>query len=152
MKKLKRNVNVNNKITIKRGMEYSSGVFDFWRKGGDDGYDTMQWIANQPWSNGVVFSFGVSADGVNAITELLDQPPWLRAQFIIWATGSGYPSTFQGGAFREELVEGWLNLILRSWYIDIVKQHEILDDWWINITMTGKCNLIKVPSIHFAGW
>jgi hypothetical protein len=108
-------------------MEYSQGVFEFFHKGGDDGYDTMQWISKQPWSNGIVFeqgkhsfqlvheyihlhhlytsadyfslnfpytychlnilSIGISADGILALTSLLDEPEWLKAQFIIWAAG-----------------------------------------------------------------
>ena len=34
-----------------------------WHDSPEDGYDTIEWIVNQPWSNGVVYSFGISADG-----------------------------------------------------------------------------------------
>jgi X-Pro dipeptidyl-peptidase (S15 family) len=47
-----------------RGMEYSGGQFSFFRHGGNDSYDTMEWIQRQHFSNGVVFGYGISADGM----------------------------------------------------------------------------------------
>lgn len=129
-----------------------TGEFDFWQKGGNDGFDTINWITNQSWSNGVVFSFGISADGINALTELLLQPNQLKAQFIIWASGDGHGTSYQGGAFREQLIEGWLYLILRPEFIPIVKQNENFGPWWYNLTFSSKCKDIHIPSVHYGGW
>jgi predicted acyl esterase len=135
-----------------RGMEYSQGEFSFWQTGGTDGYDTIEWVSKQPWSNGVVFGNGVSADGICAVTELLYQPKWLKSQFIVWTSADGHNTCFQGGAFRESLIEGWLTLILRPEYVQQVKLQEAYSPWWDNITVSGKFNKIKIPSVHYAGW
>jgi putative CocE/NonD family hydrolase len=37
-----------------RGRYASDGVFDPYRQEGRDGYDTVEWIATMPWSNGRV--------------------------------------------------------------------------------------------------
>jgi putative CocE/NonD family hydrolase len=41
----------------------SDGEFDFFLSGGKDGYDAVEWIARQPWSNGRVCTMGVSYMG-----------------------------------------------------------------------------------------
>ena len=48
---------------------------------GRDGYDTVEWIAAQPWSNGKVGTVGNSYPGVMQIHMALHRPPHLTA---IW--------------------------------------------------------------------
>lgn len=43
-----------------RGRYKSQGEWEFWRKSASDGYDTINWITEQPWSNGEVMAFGIS--------------------------------------------------------------------------------------------
>lgn len=45
-----------------RGRYKSQGVWSFWRKSSSDGYDSINWITEQPWSNGEVMAFGVSGN------------------------------------------------------------------------------------------
>ena len=42
-----------------RGRYASGGVFEPYRGEGKDGYDTIEWAARQPWSNGAVGTFGL---------------------------------------------------------------------------------------------
>ena len=46
-----------------RGRYESDGVFDPYRQEGRDGFDTIEWAARQPWSNGRVGTFGLSYPG-----------------------------------------------------------------------------------------
>jgi len=46
-----------------RGRYGSGGVFEPYRQEGRDGYDTIEWAARQPWSNGAVGTFGLSYPG-----------------------------------------------------------------------------------------
>ena len=46
-----------------RGRYGSGGVFEAYRQEGQDGYDTIEWAARQPWSNGAVGTFGLSYPG-----------------------------------------------------------------------------------------
>jgi hypothetical protein len=48
---------------------------------GRDGYDTVEWIANQPWSNGRVGTVGSSHPGLAQLHMALYRPPHLTA---IW--------------------------------------------------------------------
>ena len=43
-----------------RGCYESEGDFDFMLPDAEDGYDTLEWIDRQPWTNGKVGSWGVS--------------------------------------------------------------------------------------------
>jgi putative CocE/NonD family hydrolase len=48
---------------------------------GRDGYDTVEWIAQQPWSNGRVGTVGSSHNGIVQLQMSLERPPHLTA---IW--------------------------------------------------------------------
>src|SRR5262245_60023553 len=43
-----------------RGRYASDGEYDAYRQEGKDGYDTIEWAASRPWSNGGVGTFGLS--------------------------------------------------------------------------------------------
>lgn len=44
-----------------RGKYWSEGRYTFLPKARDDGYDTVEWLSKQPWSNGKVGTFGCSS-------------------------------------------------------------------------------------------
>jgi putative CocE/NonD family hydrolase len=47
-----------------RGRGFSEGYYDDYMQGATtDGYDTIDWVVNQPWSNGKVGSIGCSVSG-----------------------------------------------------------------------------------------
>ena len=47
-----------------RGRYFSEGSYDHYLEGaGTDGYDTIEWITKQPWSNGKVGTIGCSSSG-----------------------------------------------------------------------------------------
>jgi len=48
----------------------------------DDGYDTVEWIAAQPWSNGRVGTLGSSHRAITQTLLALRRPPHLSAQWI----------------------------------------------------------------------
>lgn len=68
----------------------SEGEFYGFANEGLDGYDTIEWIARQPWSNGKVGTFGTSYGGwVQSALALLD-PPHLTVMFLnqsVWNAG-----------------------------------------------------------------
>ncbi len=69
-----------------RGRFASDGEYYPFRDDGDgekqDGYDTVEWAAKQPWSNGKIGTIGGSYSGVTQYRMLSTQPPHLRAQFV----------------------------------------------------------------------
>jgi putative CocE/NonD family hydrolase len=63
-----------------RGRYASGGSFvPFLAHESEDGYDTVEWAAAQPWSDGNVGVYGASAMGVTAIQAAVAAPPHLRA-------------------------------------------------------------------------
>lgn len=48
-----------------RGTGQSEGTFGLWHDSHLDAYDTIEWILQQPWNNGEVFTTGVSADAID---------------------------------------------------------------------------------------
>ena len=62
-----------------RGRYESEGEFDPYKNEGRDGYDTIEWAAAQPWSNGSVGTFGLSYPGAVQWLAALENPPHLKA-------------------------------------------------------------------------
>ena len=60
-----------------RGRFGSKGDFYPFHPDVDDSYDTVEWAAAQPWSNGKVGMYGVSYSGMTQWTAALARPPHL---------------------------------------------------------------------------
>jgi len=74
----------------------------------DDGYDTIEWIAAQPYSNGKVGMFGGSYVGATQVLAAVAHPPHLAGICPV-VTASNYHDgwTYQGGAFEQWFDESW---------------------------------------------
>ena len=66
-----------------------------WANAANDSYDTMQFLAQQPWSSGTMFSVGASADGLAVFAQPEDLPPWLKASTMIFTSDAGFPIVFR---------------------------------------------------------
>ncbi len=62
-----------------RGRGNSGGAFEPLINDGRDGYDIVEWLARQPWSNGKVAMRGVSYNGFTQWTTLKEFPAHLAA-------------------------------------------------------------------------
>jgi len=62
-----------------RGRYASEGEFRPYENEGRDGYDTIEWAAVQPWSDGNVGTFGLSYPGAVQWLAAVENPPHLRA-------------------------------------------------------------------------
>jgi putative CocE/NonD family hydrolase len=69
-----------------RGRFASEGEFYPFRDDGADvlrdGYDTVEWMADQPWCDGNVGMFGGSYSGATQYRAALSRPPHLKALFV----------------------------------------------------------------------
>jgi len=84
-----------------RGRFQSEGEFTPFVHEGRDGYDTVEWVAAQPWCSGAVGMTGASYFGATQWLAATEQPPHLRAIFPMVTTSEYYESwTYQGGAFQ----------------------------------------------------
>src|SRR4051812_7964177 len=66
---------------------------------GEDGYDTIEWVAQLPWTNGRVGTFGGSYSATTQLLAAPLRPPHLVAMFPSSSYNSRYDMVFQGGAF-----------------------------------------------------
>ena len=85
-----------------RGRYGSGGVFDVLNQEGPDGYDTLNWIAAQPWSDGKVGMIGGSYVGIAQWRVALLNNPHLKAIFPVVAGSDEYFDRYysQGGAVK----------------------------------------------------
>jgi putative CocE/NonD family hydrolase len=85
-----------------RGRGGSGGVFDVLNQEGPDGYDTLNWIAGQPWSDGKVGMIGGSYLGIAQWKVAVLNNPHLKAIFPVVSGSDEYFDRFysQGGAMK----------------------------------------------------
>lgn len=84
-----------------RGRFGSEGDFEFLVQEPEDGYDTIEWCAAQPWSNGRIGTTGSSYAGWTQWAAAALAPPHLEAMAVI--QGSTHP--FHSGVRRNGAME-----------------------------------------------
>lgn len=91
-----------------RGRFESEGVWYPFKNESNDGYDTIEWAATLPYSNGKVGMFGGSYVGATQMLAAIAHPPHL-AGICPNVTASNYHDgwTYQGGAFEQWFNESW---------------------------------------------
>jgi len=91
-----------------RGRGDSDGIFHFFRDDGPDGYDSIEWIARQPWSNGRVCTMGVSYLGTVQWLAAKEKPPHLVCMASTAAAGRWLDELpYLGGALQVQFMLGW---------------------------------------------
>ena len=63
----------------------------------EDGYDFVEWLAAQPWSDGNIGMTGQSYGGVSSLLVAAEQPPHLKAIVPIYFTDDSYRTGHPGG-------------------------------------------------------
>lgn len=119
-----------------------------------DGYDTVEWIARQTWSNGKVGGFGISAPGIALNMTAPSRPPHLVCCYVGVAFSSMYrQSAYQGGAFRKSLLENWLTGNKFSpKNLEMIRAHPNYDDFWKQIDPERVASRVNVPTMFLGGW
>lgn len=91
-----------------RGRFTSEGEWYTFKNESLDGYDTVEWAAALPYSNGKVGMYGGSYVGATQYLAAIAKPPHL-AGICPAVTASNYHDgwTYQGGAFEQWFNESW---------------------------------------------
>ena len=111
-----------------RGRFSSDGEWYPFKHETEDGYDTVEWAATLPHSNGKVGMFGGSYVGATQMLAAIGHPPHL-AGICPMITASNYHEnwTYQGGALEQWFDESWTSgLALNTLNRDIVKGRNTL--------------------------
>jgi putative CocE/NonD family hydrolase len=82
-----------------RGRYASEGEFDAYRQERHDGYDAVEWVATQPWSDGKVATAGLSYPGAVQWLLAVEAPPHLVCVFPAMCFSSARQFIYFNGAF-----------------------------------------------------
>lgn len=94
-----------------RGRSDSEGSWVPFRNEGPDGYDTIEWIADQPWCSGRVGTWGTSYEGWTQWAAARLRPPHLVAMVSTAASGDWMREVpFHNGVLSLALFP-WLNAV-----------------------------------------
>ncbi len=119
-----------------------------------DGYDTVQWLAECEYCNGKVGTYGVSALGITQHLLAPCQPPNLHCQHIGTAASSIFDhAIFNGGQLRKNQVEKWLG----SYGNDPAALHKVIllsqsPEFRQLFNTSNVAHKVDVPAIHHGGW
>jgi len=142
-----------------RGTARSEGNFTMWISDANDSRDLGDWLVSQEWSNGQVYTFGASADGIGSLQTPKSSPEWLAGQYVVWAAVNIYQILLPNGAYKQKTVEDWLlGLTMPEPQvaydnIETVHQHEMYGSFWKQIEVIGDEYLnVRFPTAFWAGW
>jgi hypothetical protein len=163
-----------------RGRGDSDGEFIPYRSDGRDGYDVIEWCADQPWADGGVGTIGASYPGCIQWLAALEQPPHLKTMIVLVTpsdpfveTPTGLPSPMHlcwqhyvsGRANQLMQAVDWERVydhlplltmdeaagrVLPHWRDDIA--HPLRDEYWEPLCYQRKFGRVRVPVLHISGW
>lgn len=161
-----------------RGKFGSGGSFEFFVNEGRDGYDTIGWIASQPWCDGRVGMYGESYYGYATWAAAMARHPNLKCIVPSTISLDLYGAVFRAGAFclqafgtypvlmNARTYKNILRLDMRhlplisldddagipsDYYKELVR-HPTRDGNWKKYSLNDRYHLVDVPSLHLAGW
>src|SRR5215475_14525694 len=107
-----------------RGRHTSEGEWYPFRHEQADGYDTVEWAAALPYSNGKVGMMGGSYVGATQMLAAIAQPPHL-AGIAPNVTASNYHDgwTYQNGAFEQWFNQNWSTQLARNTLDRLIDQN-----------------------------
>lgn len=139
-----------------RGRYESEGTDDVFMSDGwgehQDGYDTLEWISQQSWSDGQVGIFGASALAITGYLAAGTYHPALKAIHNGIAPWNFYNTVYQGGSFRNALLVDWLEGQDAAYMLDLYEEHPLYDDVWSMLDLRTREERISIPMFHWGGW
>lgn len=119
---------------------------------GLDGFDCVEWIARQPWSNARVGTWGGSALGFIQYQTTFHHPSNLVCCTIaVKDFQTRYDNYYYGGDFRKEHVENLERLQLAD--ADVILSHPAYDLVWRTLEAVGHTpERMSVPALIVGGW
>jgi len=144
-----------------RGAQLSEGTWQGYRALGwgflKDGYDLVEWFANQPWSTGKVGTFGGSQGGFAQNFLAVTRPPHLVCQFMTDTGLSLFHEGYRiGGITRPERFKQMDTVardpadnraLVAEWF-----RHPTYDDYWRAEDCTRHFSSMDVPCFTIGSW
>ena len=107
-----------------RGRYTSDGEWYPFLHESNDGYDTVEWVAALPYSDGRIGMYGGSYVGATQMLAAIAHPPHLAGICPV-VTASNYHDgwTYQGGAFEQWFNESWTSGLAQDTLNRFVRSH-----------------------------
>ena len=147
----------------------------------EDGYDAIEWLAQQPWCDGQIAMYGISYGGFVCYQVATHQPPHLKAIIPVDATDDRYTDDchYRGGLFRcyydfaaygagmiarnalppypEFNGANWLeiwehHLAHNQPYMLTWLDHQTDDAYWKPGSLRGQYEKVQCPTFIIGGW
>jgi len=164
-----------------RGRGDSDGELAPYRQEGKDGYDVVEWIAEQSWCDENVITWGQSYLGAIQLLTAIEHPPHLRAMvvyvtpsdpFIDWPTGVHLPieiswyRLIQRRLLQNTSATDWnrvyehLPLITMDtaagfssprWQEDLHRGPSDTE-YWEEMSFQHRLDTVDIPALHVTGW
>ena len=165
-----------------RGRYASEGVFSPLTQEGPDGYDTLNWIAEQPWSNGKIGMTGGSYLGIAQWKVAVLNNPHLKAIFPVVSGWDDYRDRYYstGGAVKLGHRLLWMSENLKRsdfvpdfrkfiWHLPVREadlaatgqrteiyresmEHPSDDDYWKRFSTREHIKDVHIPVFAVGGW
>jgi len=136
-----------------RGKGHSQGEYRPFIDDRNDGYDTVEWAAKQPWSNGKIGLTGASAMGITTNLAASAAPPSLKAAYVIVAPYSRFEEvTFMGGVLKDKDTVGWMTSQGAGDQVPALAKRVIWDAHWQEVEYHTHLNQVKIPMYNSGGW
>ena len=121
------------------------------RQEGEDTYDLIQWVADQPWCDGRVVMLGVSYLAISQYAAAALHPPALRA-ICPWEGFSDLyrDAAFPGGVRENGFMRNWGLVLRRSTrqaydMLRVQEAHPLRDQFWRSLV--PELSAIEVPML-----
>jgi predicted acyl esterase len=140
-----------------RGTHLSEGAYVGYRALGwgeqKDGYDTVAWLARQPWSNGKIGTYGGSQAGYAQNFLAVTQPPNLIAQFMTDTGQSLFHLGYRrGGTTRMMRFADARDPRDAANLIQEMFRHPVYDEFWELEDTTRHFDKMNVPCFTIGSW
>ncbi|MGH2457310.1 MAG: CocE/NonD family hydrolase [Chloroflexota bacterium] len=165
-----------------RGRYDSDGVWDPYVCETADGYDTQQWLGQQPWCDGQIGTFGVSYLGFTQVLPAPLRSPYARALVPIANQQDNYGHLYCDGVLQLQnaihfarignrtmrstsyplldLDSIYRRLPLISALDDVADcpayrlfvSHSTFDEYWKSYSLRDKYGEVDVPAYFITGW
>jgi uncharacterized protein len=136
-----------------RGKGHSEGFYEAFVPDLEDGFDTVEWVAKQPWSNGKIGMVGASALGITTNLAAMGAPPHLVAAYVIVAPYDQLLNTYPGGVLKDEDTLGWLKGQGESQtQLDAVSGGATNSAFWNEHAMSTQRRFIRIPMYNQGAW
>lgn len=136
-----------------RGKGRSEGFYQAFINDAFDGYDTIEWMAEQDWCNGSIGITGASAMGYTSLLAATMDPPHLKAAFVIVAPSTRLTGSYIGGAFKQKDSGDWSRGQGIAEEVIAANAANYPDSsYWSRTEIAEHRKYIDIPVYNYGGW